>query len=129
METGEYQFLGALKRLGGDEELFGELAAYFIDDAPELVRAIHAGLAAGSGQDIRRTAHSLRGLFANFDAEQGMAFAESIEHLCAKGELQLVPTALAHLEIEVHSLRDALQEFAMHASPETSHKQIGQMSN
>ncbi len=114
METGTYQFSGALKRLGGDEELFRELAAYFIEDAPELLRAIHAGLAAGSAQQIHHAAHTLRGLIANFDAEQAVAFARSIEHLCDTGELQSVPTALAHLEIEVHSLRAALREFDSH---------------
>ncbi len=111
------QFPGALKRLGGDTDLFRDLAAYFIEDAPELLRAIHAGVAAGSGQDVRRAAHSLRGLMANFDADQAMAFAISIEHLSDKGQLRLVPAALAHLEIEVQFLRDALQEYAAQSSP------------
>ena len=56
---------------------------------------------------------------ANFDAEQAMAFASSIEHLSNKGELRLVPAALAHLEIEVQFLRDALEEYAAQSSPHT----------
>lgn len=112
------RFPGALRRLGGDMDLFRELAAYFIEDAPELLRAIHAGLAAGNSQDVQRAAHSLRGLMANFDAEQAMAFASSIEQLTEKGQLPLVPTALAHLESEVRSLRGALQEYAAHSSPD-----------
>ncbi len=116
METS--QFPGALKRLSGDQELFRELAIYFVEDAPELLRAMRAGLAEGSAEDVRRAAHSLRGLAANFDAEQAMAIAGSIEQICGKGELQLVPPALERLEVEVHALRDALPVQAAHPSPE-----------
>ena len=103
-----YRFDGALKRLGGDEELFQELMSYFIEDAPELLKTIEAGLAAGSAESIRRAAHSLRGLAANFDAEEAMAIACSIEQMASKGDLQPVPSALAHLAVEVRSLRDVL---------------------
>ena len=80
--------------------------SYFIEDAPELLKTIEAGLAAGSAESIRRAAHSLRGLAANFDAEEAMAIACSIEQMASKGDSQWVPSALAHLAVEVRSLRD-----------------------
>ena len=54
METTGYQFAGALKRLGGDEELFRELATYFIEDAPKLLHVIRVELPAGNAEPIYR---------------------------------------------------------------------------
>jgi HPt (histidine-containing phosphotransfer) domain-containing protein len=109
MEISGYRFAATLKRLEGDQRLFQELAVYFIEDAPALLQAIRAGVASGNAGDSQRAAHSLRGLLANFDAEQ--ALAGSVEDLCGNGELQRVPEALAPLEMEVQSLRDALRQF------------------
>jgi len=107
---------GALKRLGGDEELFEELVTYFIEDAPGLLKAVRLGLAAGSGPMVHRAAHSLRGLAANFDAEQVMRLAGSIEQMASQGDLLQVVAPLASLDSEVQSLRDSLQEYLVHSA-------------
>ena len=111
METISHQFDQALKRLGGDEELFYDLATYFIEDSPDLVRAIHAGLAAARVQEVQRAAHTLRGLAANFDAEPAMTLAGAIEQMAAKGDWRSVPATLAHLESEVQHLRTVLEGY------------------
>jgi len=111
MESTGYHFEGALNRLGGDEELFRELMIYFVEDAPELLHAIQVGLAAGNAGGIRRAAHSLRGLAANFDAEQAMMLAGSIEQIASKGDSESVAPLLADLEAEVQSLRDVLSRY------------------
>jgi HPt (histidine-containing phosphotransfer) domain-containing protein len=104
------QFAAALKRLGGDEQLFRELATYFIEDADELLKAIRSGLATHSAEHIKRASHSLRGLAANFDAESIVAIAGSIEEMARKGELEM-GAAVADLEAEVQSLRDVLKGY------------------
>ena len=108
METISHRFAGALKRLGGDEELFQELMSYFIQDAPGLLEDIQVGVTVGNAESIRRAAHSLRGLAANFDAEQAIIIAASIEQIATKGDLEMVPEAFAHLQVEIQSLGDVL---------------------
>ena len=73
------QFETALRRLGGDEQLFQELATYFIEDSGELLKTIRIGIAANTVESIERAAHGLRGLAANFDAEQVVSIATTIE--------------------------------------------------
>jgi HPt (histidine-containing phosphotransfer) domain-containing protein len=117
MKTISSHFAGTLKRLGGDEDLFCELACYFVEDAPELLHTIHEALTAGSAPGIQRAAHSLRSLVANFDAEQATAIASGLEQMGAKGDLVAVPAALAGLEVEVQSLLETLREYAAQAAP------------
>jgi len=117
METGGYQFAGALRRLGDDKDLFQELAAFFVEDAPKLIAAIHQGLASDSSEEVARAAHSLRGLAANFDAEKIMAVAASIEQMARKAELQPVSAALANLEVEVQTLLRALDVHPTQSAP------------
>ena len=107
-------FVMALQRLGGDEELFQELATYFLEDADELLNAVRTGFARGDAENVGRAAHSLRGLAANFEAEQVISIASSIEQMAFRGELQAVPSALVDLEAEVQSLRGLLQDYATH---------------
>ncbi len=107
------QFARTLQRLGGDEQLFQELATYFIEDAGELLRAMRVGLAEGNAESIGRTAHSLRGLAANFEAEQVVSIAASIERTASRGELRAVPAALLDLETKVQALRCMLTSYAL----------------
>ncbi len=104
------QFAAALKRLGGDEQLFRDLATYFIEDADELLEAIRSGLATGIAEHVARASHSLRGLAANFDAESIVVIAGSIEDMARKGQLDM-GAAVADLEAEVRSLRDVLKSY------------------
>jgi len=110
MKNTGYCFTGALERLGGDEELFQELMTFFVEDAPELLQAIHVGLRVGNARGVEHAAHTLRGLAANFDAEKAMNMAGSIEEMAGKGDLPRVVTLLAPLELEIHSLQDALKK-------------------
>ena len=110
------QFETTLKRLGGDKQLFQELATYFIEDAGELLQAMRRGLAAGNIEPIERAAHSLRGLAANFEAEQVVSVAASLEQMASRGELQSVPPVLLDLETEVQALRGMLKGYTLQSA-------------
>jgi HPt (histidine-containing phosphotransfer) domain-containing protein len=118
------QFAAALQRLGGDGQLFQELATYFMEDAGELLEAIRLGLAAGNAQHVERAAHSLRGLAANFEAEQIVTTGMSIEQMASRGELQAVPPVLRDLEAEVQSLQGILQDYVSQAAAGNCHAGI-----
>ena len=51
----------ALERLGGDEELYVEVAGIFRKDALQLVDAIQTAVRDRDADALRRTAHSLKG--------------------------------------------------------------------
>jgi HPt (histidine-containing phosphotransfer) domain-containing protein len=63
----------ALRRLGGDVELLRELAAIYVQDAPELVLQATSALAQRDLQQAAHAAHSLKGLSSNFSAAAAAA--------------------------------------------------------
>jgi HPt (histidine-containing phosphotransfer) domain-containing protein len=122
MQNADFQFATALKRLGADEELFHDLATYFIEDSPDLLQAAHAGLAEKNRDKVCRAAHTLRGLAANFDAEQAVSAAEALEKLALLEEWRQIPPALTRLEFEVRGLGDILSKLSIGSLSRTAPK-------
>lgn len=58
---------GALTRLGGDQSLMEDMLAFFIEDVPPLLEQLQSSHARQDARELERTAHSLKGLLANFD--------------------------------------------------------------
>src|SRR5437899_3070488 len=50
-----------LRRVGGDEKLFREMAELFLADAPRLTQLVCAAVSDRSGKALRLAAHSLKG--------------------------------------------------------------------
>jgi PAS domain S-box-containing protein len=69
----------ALARLGGDRELLEELAGMFLEQLPELLNETAAGLAAADLTAAITPAHTLKGLLAQFGAEEAHLFARDVE--------------------------------------------------
>ena len=53
--------VAAVERLGGDAELFGEVAAVFLGDVPKMLEEIRRGIAANDAAWVKRAAHGLKG--------------------------------------------------------------------
>jgi HPt (histidine-containing phosphotransfer) domain-containing protein len=101
----------AMQRLGGDEELLRELAEMFFEDAEALLGVVRAGHADPSqSQEVRRAAHSLKGLSSNFGAQRTMAAAFAVEKLAEASRLSELPPAVDELEREVARLNAGLRE-------------------
>lgn len=75
----------ALAVVEGDEALFRELAALFVEDAPVRLRELDAALGARNWRDLSRAAHTLKGVLGNFAAQEGQAVAARLE-LAAKAD-------------------------------------------
>jgi HPt (histidine-containing phosphotransfer) domain-containing protein len=101
----------ALSRVAGDEELLKEIAAVFLEDYPNSLREIRAGIASADAGRMERAAHSLKGSVANFGARDAVACALKLEQMgrasrlqdCA-GTLQELEQALASLHAELAAL-------------------------
>jgi HPt (histidine-containing phosphotransfer) domain-containing protein len=63
----------------GDEEIYLEVAAMFVADAPGMLGELDQALAAGDWPALTRVAHTLKGLLATFAAESGEAAARQLE--------------------------------------------------
>lgn len=102
----------ALERLGGDEQLFDELADYFLEDSEDLLKTIDQGLASGDRDAVRIAAHSLKGLAANFSARPATDAARDLEMAAAEAKESSGMAGLAEtVRQEVERLRQSLKGF------------------
>lgn len=111
-----YDRRSALERLGGDEQLFRELAAYFLEDSETLLRDLDAAAAAGDWPTVRRHAHSLKGLAANFSAKPATEAARELEQAAEGGVSDRAVPLIGRLRTEVERLRQTLTVFAQTSS-------------
>ncbi len=98
----------ALERLGGDRELLNELMQFFLEDSPGLLDQVRQGIGNGQAEPTERAAHSLKGLAANFGAQEAVRASQAIEQLGRNGDLAQAAAAVPRLEREISALQQAL---------------------
>jgi two-component system sensor histidine kinase/response regulator len=98
----------ALALLGGDEDLFTDLAALFRAEGPRLLGELRAALLAGDAAGVRRNAHSLKGSAGYLGGAGVGSAAFRLEVLGEAGNLAAAPDALRALEMELDRLLVAL---------------------
>ncbi|QJW94947.1 response regulator [Frigoriglobus tundricola] len=94
----------ALAQLGGDEELFAEVAGLFRTDGPRLLVEIRAAVASGAAATLALSAHGLKGAAGYVGGTGAAAAAHRLEQIGAAGDLAAAPAALAALEREMTRL-------------------------
>lgn len=99
----------ALARLGGNEQLFRELAMFFLDDAPVILNDLGEALGAGNTAGVERAAHSLRGLAANFGAPAAVQTAGELQDAARRGDLSQGQSLYDSLAHEIGRLADELR--------------------
>jgi HPt (histidine-containing phosphotransfer) domain-containing protein len=97
---------GAIKRLGGDEEIFDELLELLLEDAPTQVAQITDAVGRGDAERVACLAHNLKGGAASMGADRVRDAAYRLETIGYSSNLSEAPSALAHLEQEVDLLRN-----------------------
>ena len=100
---------GTLTRLGGDQELFLDMIDFFAEDGPALMAEIRSGFETGDIEVVGRGAHSLKGLSANFGAQQAMEAARAVEQSAKAGDVSQAMQRSHDLEREVGRLTVALE--------------------
>jgi CheY-like chemotaxis protein len=108
----------ALDRVGGDEDLFRELAAVFLDQSPRWLSAIRQALDGQDAAQLRAAAHPLKGSLGTFAAQTAVAAALRLETMGRKGDLTGGREALADLEREMARLEPELTEIARGHRPD-----------
>ncbi|HSG69834.1 MAG TPA: response regulator, partial [Planctomycetaceae bacterium] len=97
-----------MKRLGGDEELFSSFIEVFLEDAPQLIEQVRSGIAEHDSNLVQRSAHSPRGLAANFNAESVIDLAARLENAGKEGNFSEANSLLPQLHHALDHLRETL---------------------
>ena len=82
-----YNRAQALERLGGDEDIFAEVANLFVAESDNYCQALKDALVSGDAGVLRREAHTIKSMLATFSYESGRGLAEQLELLAASGSL------------------------------------------
>ena len=77
----------ALQRLGGDVELLDQIILIYLEDAPALLHTARQSLANADAIELRRAAHSLKGMMSTLGAPAGVHAALRLEQCAASSEL------------------------------------------
>ncbi|SFJ20430.1 Hpt domain-containing protein [Planctomicrobium piriforme] len=100
----------ALARLGNDAGLLRDLAYFYLEDGVTLLNEVARGLEEQDAELVTRSAHSLKGLSANFDAHQAVAVSLEVEQLGKREDLSAAAAAYSRLRESVEQVMQALQE-------------------
>ena len=93
-----------------DPAMLVELLDSFLEDSPELIRQMQAGLAAGDVEGVRRAAHSLKSNSASFGGSRLANVARELEMIAKGGRLEGAESRLAVVEAEYAELSARLVE-------------------
>jgi len=104
-------FENALARLGGDRELFADLAGYVIEDTPPLFQAIQSALVANDATTMRMKSHAIKGLIAGCGGIRASLIAQSLEDAGNSGDLGQSSTLVSSLGQELDELTKALAAY------------------
>lgn len=102
----------ALRRLGADETLFGVLAGFFCDDAPQLLNQLKGALDKNDQPEATRLVHSIKGLAATFSSDFVTRVAGMAEQAGRVGNLEEVRKLLPRIEDELRIMYGELKKFA-----------------
>jgi len=102
----------ALRRMGGNVGLLRQVIDFFHADAPALRVRLRQALDAGDASQLEITAHSLKGLVSNFDAERAVKAALRVEQIGHARHLDEAPAAISELERELDDLALSLDSEA-----------------
>jgi HPt (histidine-containing phosphotransfer) domain-containing protein len=102
----------ALERIGGDQELLREIASLFLSEYPVLIQEIRVAIENGDVEGLERSAHSLKGSVANFEARSAVDAAFRLETIGRNGNLDRAGPALADLEAAFESLNPELKRLS-----------------
>lgn len=94
----------ALNRLQGDQELFCSLVEFFNEDHAPLMASIKQGIEQNDAALVHRSAHSLKGLAANFDADAVVEAALEVERHGREERIDEAKEPFERLELLIEAL-------------------------
>ncbi|MBK8522947.1 MAG: response regulator [Betaproteobacteria bacterium] len=102
--AGGFDRAAVLAAMGDDEELFGAVAAMFVQDSPGYCAALQAAVDAGDVKTLHREAHTVKGLLATFACDASTAIARDIENLAKDGLFDEAVAKVPQLLVAIEDL-------------------------
>ena len=97
-----------LDQFGDEPDIINELRDLFLDDFPQQIAKIRAGLDANDATQVARAAHSLKGASGTFGAERVYQVSLSMEQLARDGKLEGVAMGFELLKEELDKVVAAI---------------------
>lgn len=94
----------------GDEEMIGELVEIFDSTYGDILNDTKAALEAKSFTELEHSAHTLKGMIANFFAEDLKVAAQELEVMGRNSELNNAETQLEKLIVGIPELIKELKQ-------------------
>ncbi|WP_145115137.1 response regulator [Botrimarina mediterranea] len=101
----------ALARLRDDKGLLCDMIGFFLEDSPRLRETLRESHQAGDYATLHRTAHSLKGLAANFDAHAAIEAARDLEDAAKNEEADAIPALLDRVDNTCDELVPFLENY------------------
>jgi two-component system, sensor histidine kinase and response regulator len=105
-----------LQRLGGDEQLFLDIVQLFLQDCPLRLAAIKDAVDSRDAEQIRTTAHALKGASANLSAAGLFDAAAVLERIGAEGRVDAAEAGWRCVSAEAAQVMDVLRQCEMSRS-------------
>jgi HPt (histidine-containing phosphotransfer) domain-containing protein len=102
---------GALARLDGDDSLLVDLIGFFLEDSPKMVDDLKQATAAKDSQQLKMSAHALKGLVASCGGARAAAAAQRLENAAAGNDLSEVDSLLESLLRELEQVRQEAEGY------------------
>jgi HPt (histidine-containing phosphotransfer) domain-containing protein len=100
-----------MDRLDGNQALFSDVIAIFLEDCPRRLAAIKAAVDLRDAARIEEAAHVLKGAAANLSAIRLFEAAQTLERIGSEARLSAAEAAWRRLSIEATQVMDTLQRF------------------
>jgi CheY-like chemotaxis protein/HPt (histidine-containing phosphotransfer) domain-containing protein len=103
-----------IKSFENDRGLFKELVEIFVNDYPQMLNTLRTSLKALDAKTFSRTAHSLKGMLRNFQAEAAADTAFDLEKRGKQGEMdgtdQIIESLAGQLDEVAQKLKQLVKE-------------------
>jgi two-component system sensor histidine kinase/response regulator len=107
---------GLIRSFENDQHLFQELVEIFLHDSPKMLNTLRVSLKSTDAKTFKRTAHSLKGMLRNFQAESAAETAFELEQIGDQGKLdgadQIVDSLAGQLDDVARKLKEVVKKIS-----------------
>jgi two-component system sensor histidine kinase/response regulator len=115
--TQTFDAVALLDRLCGDEQLMTDVIHLFLEDCPARLVAIRDAVTRRHAEDLRLTAHALKGSAANLSAIGLFEAAQTLERMGAESRLAGAEAAWRQLSVEASYVINTLRALQAPTEP------------
>ena len=99
-----------------EQDLFQELVEIFLNDSPQMLNTLRESLKSADAKTFKRTAHTLKGMLRNFQAESAAETAYELEQIGEQGKFddadQIVDSLAGQLEEVAKKLKQVIKKLS-----------------